>query len=290
MNELQAYGDSIGTVHSLKIIEGIDDTYSYHARDFVAFCKAGARDVNADTVKAYFEHLKDSTYKAGTQRIKRQAIKKRIRQLMENAPIDDQVRLDQVLKNLDKFGKSKAPSVASSAVRQNKVINEGERLLLLATATKRLGLIMEFLWMTGCRIGEVVGVRIGDCIIEGGQVDVRVMGKGSKERHVFIKISLYEKVRTFFDGSTYLFETQGGKPYRRNYVSDQIHALGLKVLKRSISAHSYRHSFATRKIRNTGNLKGVSKYLGHSSTSITSDMYDHNLLGTGDLLEDERIE
>ena len=150
--------------------------------------------------------------------------------------------------------------------------------------------MMEFLWLTGCRVSEMVTARVGACNRSGDTVDISVIGKGNKERHVIIKSSFFDKLRDFYRGEEFLFETQTGKQYRRSYVSDQIHKLGRKVLRRSISAHSYRHSFATRKIRQTNNLKGVSVYMGHSSTAITANMYDHNLLGDADLLEDEKVE
>lgn len=57
-----------------------------------------------------------------------------------------------------------------------------------------------------------------------------------------------------------------------------------------VISDTYRHSFCTRKIRQTGNLKGVSEYVGHSSTAITANMYDHNLLSAGDILEAELVE
>ncbi len=50
------------------------------------------------------------------------------------------------------------------------------------------------------------------------------------------------------------------------------------MLNRDISAHKLRHSFATIKIAKTGKIKAVSEYLGHSSTSITLDMYVHEEL------------
>ena len=132
-------------------------------------------------------------------------------------------------------------------------------------------------------------LKLANCKAEGDKVTCTVTGKGNKAREVDITIAFYLKVREFFEGETYLFETQNGKPYANNYVSDQIRRKARKYLGRTLSAHSLRHSFCTRKVRETGNLKGVSEYVGHSSTSITSDMYDHNLLTDSDLLCDDVV-
>ena len=56
---------------------------------------------------------------------------------------------------------------------------------------------------------------------------------------------------------------------------------GKRILGRRISAHSMRHSFATLAIREGASIKAVSKYLGHSSTAITMDMYVHERLEKG---------
>ena len=94
---------------------------------------------------------------------------------------------------------------------------------------------------------------------------------------------LYDELRAFYRGEEYLFETQTGGRYDPAYVTHRIKAVSRRTLGRALNAHCMRHSFATNTIRRTGNLKGVSEYLGHSSTSITSDLYDHSILSDADL-------
>lgn len=282
------YQDTTTATMSLASIALIDDTYTHHVRDFVAFCEErGDTEITEENVHDYFAGLNESTYAAGTIRIKRQAVKKRIRQLLEHAPIDTQIRLDRYLANLDHFGDTRAPKTASSAIRVEKCVSPSERILLVAAASPRLSLMMDFLWITGCRVSEMTGIRIGDCTVEGDTVDILVVGKGNKHRHVMIRESFYQTIRAYYRGEEHLFETNTGGIYDRTYITKQISKLGRRVLGRRISAHSYRHSFCTRKIRQTGNLKGVSEYVGHSSTAITADMYDHNLLSADDLLDDD---
>ena len=142
---------------------------------------------------------------------------------------------------------------------------------------RRLGLMIEFLWSTGCRVNALTGILVGDCKREGDVVGIRVIGKGNKERHVLLTPSLFDKIRDYFRGEEYLFETQTGRRYVNRYISDQIRALGRRALGRTITAHTFRHSFCTRKIRQTGNLKGVSEYVGNSSTSIRRQATHHSI-------------
>ena len=53
---------------------------------------------------------------------------------------------------------------------------------------------------------------------------------------------------------------------------------GWSILKKDISAHTLRYSFATRMIDEGKSIKGVSKYLGHSNVSTTLDLYVHSEL------------
>ena len=85
----------------------------------------------------------------------------------------------------------------------------------------------------------------------------------------------------------YLFETSGGRPFSRIYVSERVHKLAREVLGRRLGAHSLRHSFATRQIRRTGKIEGVSAYLGHSSPSITMAFYCHERLEDDELFDPE---
>ena len=82
---------------------------------------------------------------------------------------------------------------------------------------------------------------------------------------------------------TPLFCTSTGKHYTRQYVTNQIKKIGKAILGKKISAHTLRHSFATHKIAETGKIKGVSRYLGHSTSATTLDMYVHEELSPEEL-------
>lgn len=268
-------------------ILGISDNYRYHVRQFVEWL--GGRDLTAEAVQAYFVALNDSQYSAGTKRVKRAAVKKRLRQLARMGGLGSDIsrNLDQFLKDLDAEPATKAPKVNTVEVGSEKVVSHEEYLLLVHHArSRRQVAFIKFLWATGCRVSEMCGIRRGDWDLGEKAVRIRVNGKGSKERWVRIPRGLFDEIRAIFAGEEWLFETSGGKALRRSYVSDQIARLGRDILRRKISAHTFRHTFATRMIRETRKVQAVSKYLGHSSPSITLSMYVHEELDDAELFSE----
>ena len=132
----------------------------------------------------------------------------------------------------------------------------------------------------------MTGVKLRDITPESDQVRIQVRGKGNKYRYVRIPLRFYSFIRETFKGKTYLFETSNGKPYSNPYVSNQIKKLGRQFLRKNISAHSLRHSFATWKVKKGVSIDAIADYLGHSSPSITLNMYSHNSMDNTDLMDD----
>jgi len=145
-----------------------------------------------------------------------------------------------------------------------------------------IALMVEFLAYTGVRVSEMLNILLSDIKARRDRVDVRVIGKGGKERIVWVDKPLLERIRNHFSESKWLFE-HTGKQYSRVAVTNRIKYWGVKVLGREITAHTLRHSFATHKLRQTRNLKGVSKYLGYATTSVTADLYVHEELAWEDI-------
>jgi integrase/recombinase XerD len=95
---------------------------------------------------------------------------------------------------------------------------------------------------------------------------------------------LFENIREIFHGKKYLFETGNHNSYSRCYLWREIKKVGLKILGKNISPHTLRHSFCTNMLLvKNKSLKAVSNFVGHSSTSITADMYIHDQLKVEDV-------
>lgn len=276
MNDLQVQSAGI----PLATIQSISDGYDEHLKHFIDFA---GDTVTEETIRGYFLHLCESDYTANSIRIKRAAVTSRIKRAMEDAPLEEQVRLDKLFKNLNR--EIPTPKVNSVAITSDMLLSYGEVEKLIMSASKRLSMFIRFLIATGCRISEALDIKVGHCERMGDWMKIRVTGKGNKERFVKIPATLYDMIRDFFRGEEFLFETDTGSHYSRVYVTNQIAKLGRKVLNRRTSAHTFRHTFATQMLRRGVLVDGLSRYLGHSSVSITLDLYCHNEVSEAEILD-----
>ncbi len=144
--------------------------------------------------------------------------------------------------------------------------------------------ILETLYSSGLRVSELVELRISNVHDDIGFL--RVLGKGSKERLVPIgrealkHIALYKEhvrvhvpVQKGFED--HLFLNRRGKKLTRVSIFQIIKGLGTKIgLKKNISPHTFRHSFATHLIEGGADLRAVQEMLGHESIT-TTEIYTH---------------
>lgn len=170
-----------------------------------------------------------------------------------------------------------------------------ERRALLLGLPLRVRLIVRFLYASGTRVSEALGVKRTDCIQDGEGFTVRLHGKGRKERLVRIPARLKGEIDAVFgeraQGGTplFLFETLEAKPYSRTYVWREVARAARRVLGRKISPHDMRHSRATDLYRATHNLKGVRDLLGHNSITTTEACYVTDGLTDAELFNDDEL-
>lgn len=144
--------------------------------------------------------------------------------------------------------------------------------------------MLETLYSCGLRVSELISLKLSNVHFEIGFL--KVLGKGDKERLVpigsvaikYIKIYLNE-IRChlkFNSGSEdFVFLNKNGKPLSRVMVFLIIKQLAEKInLKKSISPHTFRHSFATHLIEGGADLRAVQEMLGHESIT-TTEIYTH---------------
>ncbi len=144
--------------------------------------------------------------------------------------------------------------------------------------------IFETLYSCGLRVSELVDLKFSDIYIEVGFIKVR--GKGDKERLVPIGdsalkfINIYKNtvrshiaVQKGFED--HIFLNRRGKKLTRVYIFMLIKDLAERAsIKKSISPHTFRHSFATHLIEGGADLRAVQEMLGHESIT-TTEIYTH---------------
>lgn len=144
--------------------------------------------------------------------------------------------------------------------------------------------MIELLYGSGLRVSELVGLKLTDIYADLGLLKVR--GKGDKERLVpigreaFHYLTLYrEQVRPRIslkkDAHNILFLNRRGAMLSRVMVFLICKDLAVKAgIQKSISPHTFRHSFATHLIEGGADLRAVQELLGHESI-LTTEIYTH---------------
>ncbi|NOT74319.1 MAG: site-specific tyrosine recombinase XerD [Cyclobacteriaceae bacterium] len=166
--------------------------------------------------------------------------------------------------------------------------NEIEKLLEAIDVSSPEGgrnrAMLEVLYSSGLRVSELVELKRANVYFDLGFL--RVVGKGNKERLVPIgrdamkyltiyleEIRVHVPVQKGFEG--YVFLNRRGKKISRVSIFLIIKALAAKIgLHKTISPHTFRHSFATHLIEGGADLRAVQEMLGHESIT-TTEIYTH---------------
>lgn len=266
-------------------ILSISDSYKEDTRDFINFLDKQGYSFSLQGLKAYEKELKQSSLSTSTINKRLFGAKKRIRQVFEKMPESFDVlkryQLEQELREI------KGEKKQNRIIDKEKLLSPEEIKSLLDNSPQWLNLMIEFLIHTGVRISEMITIRQSWLKQENNYITIFIKGKGrgsKKERKLKVRLDLMNRIQSFYQGKDFLFETEEGTSYRREHISMRIKRMGKKLFNKNISAHTTRHSFATIMINKTGKIKAVSQYLGHSSTSITLDMYCHESLEVEELI------
>lgn len=202
-----------------------------------------------------------------------------------------------VIKNFHKylFNKEILKEDVSETIKRPKLakklptvlsIDEVDRLLDIEVNSifdYRNRAMIELLYGTGLRITELLNLKVGDIDFEN--CTLRCIGKGSKERIVPIGEYVISSLNEYYDNSRnillknknsdYIFLNNRGQRLSRISFFRILKELALKKgIKKEISPHSLRHSFATHILEGGGDLRVIQDYLGHSDIQTTR-VYTH---------------
>ncbi len=144
--------------------------------------------------------------------------------------------------------------------------------------------ILETLYGCGLRVSELIGLQLSDLYFE--EDFIKVTGKGDKQRFVPIgpvnkkyitiyrnEIRPHQKIQKGYEDI--LFLNRRGKQLTRAMVFTIIKQLAKKIgLHKTISPHTFRHSFATHLLENRADLRAIQQMLGHESIT-TTEVYMH---------------
>ena len=265
-------------------------TAEAYAHDVVQFCDFLARlwgeekayalaEVDYPTIRRYLAHLNRMEYAHSTIGRKVTALRALYRYLVDDGQIDHNPAAEAALPKQ----RHRLPEILYEY--------ELEQLLVAPDDNKPAGqrdrVILELLYASGMRVSELVSVDVDD--IDMDQRQIRVIGKGNRERLVFFGKPAEAALRRYIEADRKLLlqKREGGEeepalllnPWGRRLtvrsVQNIVHKYVLETAaSANISPHSLRHSFATHLLDRGADLRSIQELLGHKNLGTTG-IYTH---------------
>jgi integrase/recombinase XerD len=145
--------------------------------------------------------------------------------------------------------------------------------------------MLETLYSCGLRVTELINLRISNLYFDMGFI--KVIGKGDKERMIPISERAIAEIKNYIPernamldhidkkSENIVFLNRRGKQLTRVMIFTIIKQLATKIdLKKNISPHTFRHSFASHLVEGGADLRAVQEMLGHESIT-TTEIYTH---------------
>lgn len=243
--------------------------------DFLADEKVHYLDVNLEHLESFCAKLHD----IGIHPRSQARILSSIRSFYHYLIIDDHIQADPTeLLESPKIG-FHLPEVLSLEEIDNLI----ENIDLSTAEGHRNRAILETLYSCGLRVSELCNLKLSDLYLEEGFI--KVEGKGNKQRLVPISQRGIKELKNYFIDRNlisikkgyedYVFISKRGKNISRIMVFHIIKELAENIgLQKTISPHTFRHSFATHLLEGGCNLRAIQCMLGHESIA-TTEIYMH---------------
>jgi integrase/recombinase XerD len=158
------------------------------------------------------------------------------------------------------------------------VLSEEEIILIInAVENIKHKAILMTIYSAGLRISEAINLKIKD--IDSKRMQIRVeQSKGKKDRYTLLSTKTLEILRKYYNEykpKIWLFEGQGGEQYSDRSIQNILKmAISKTKIKKHVTVHTLRHSFATHLLENGTDLRYIQNLLGHES-SKTTEVYTH---------------
>jgi integrase/recombinase XerC len=231
------------------------------------------KDVNKQTLRSYLAHLMEHNYAKSSIARKLSAIRSFYRYLMREEMISASPAATTVSPKLDK----RLPSFLT--------VEDAKRLVESPDLTQPQGqrdrALLELLYASGLRVSELVNMNLEQLNLATNEI--RVWGKGAKERVVLIGTPAAEALNTYIEKGRR--ELLGGKKNKALFVSryggrlpartvQKILTKYARNIDKKVHPHILRHTFATHLLDGGADLKVVQELLGHADLSSTQ-IYTH---------------
>ena len=278
----------------------INDIEDY--KNYLIFERRMAKNTTSSYIRdleGYKEYLEKERKIINTEKVKKEDIEKYLEYLIKNNYTTTSLaRKLTAIKNFHKYlyATQKLKEDVAITIDRPKLrkalpnvltIEEVDKLLDIKPSTPfdyRNKAMLELLYGTGLRISEMLDLKLTDVDFEN--CIIRCFGKGSKERIVPIGEYIIDALNNYLENgrnslinkkkiSDYLFlNNRGGRISRFSFFKILKKLLREKEIKKDVSPHSLRHSFATHMLENGADLRSIQELLGHSDIATTR-IYTH---------------
>jgi integrase/recombinase XerD len=250
--------------------ENTTEAYQHDLAQFSKFAKGkSVEKIDRNAIKNYIDFMNDQGFSAASIERKMACLKSFFHYAMREGKVKEDPTLDF---SLPKKAKRLPKALSMSETVRLLMSARGKDPMLLRDAA-----LLEFLYATGMRASEIIGLNIAD--INFSVSFVRCFGKGSKERVVPVGRAALNAIKEYLDkgrpefpekDKDALFLDKNGERLRRQglwlIVKKYVKKLGTK---QNTSPHTLRHSFATHLLEKGADLRSVQEMLGHSDISTT---------------------
>ena len=262
--------DLVGVANSLPLSPKTKEAYVMHMVSYERYCEENNLEIGIDSAKDWIS----GSNTPSTHMARSSALKKVLGVIFKEHP--------GIIGLLNSIHELK-PVKRDLSITESKYLTEEEVEKIISMSTRKVGLMIRTLFVTGYRVSEFTSMRYDKCtpVRDGEVYEVRVVGKRNKEYTSWISKELYDEIKEVFQGEIYLFEN-AGHPYTRQHITLMVKQAGKKIGK-NISAHSMRHSRAEELMGKGISIDKVSKFLNHSSVATTANFYLHQKPSLEDL-------
>lgn len=244
-------------------------------KDYLEINKINYLKITKEDVRKYLKYLDQKNYKNNS-------ISRHLSSLRTfySYLVNEKIIENNIFKNISSPKKEKKlPNFLQ--------YNEIEKMLDICSLENDLGirnrLIIETLYDTGLRVSELVNIKLED--IDINNKEIRVLGKGNKERIVYFGDYEIEILELYLKTSRIrLLKNKNNNYLFLNHLGNKLSDRGVRLIvdniikeasiKHKISPHTLRHTFATHLLNEGADLKSVQELLGHASLS-TTQIYTH---------------